>query len=146
MKKRQVDEETNAETWTPSKKLREMNGWRDHISHQRDVHKDFDVDFKFANIHLMSHWVQQIRRYRALRQYTAERHEQAHKMNHKEDWNTSNHNLNYLPQVIPYQRRILFFEIRELNVQALAQRRGYSAAAWKVILSGADLASPLGSQ
>jgi len=29
MKKRKVDEETNAETWTPSKKQRQMNAWRD---------------------------------------------------------------------------------------------------------------------
>jgi hypothetical protein len=29
VKKRKVDEETNAETWTPSKKRRKMNAWRD---------------------------------------------------------------------------------------------------------------------
>jgi len=37
VKKRKVDEETNAETCTPSKKRREMNAWRDHISHKIDI-------------------------------------------------------------------------------------------------------------
>jgi hypothetical protein len=37
LKKRKVDEETNAETWTLSKKRREMNTWRDYISHEIDV-------------------------------------------------------------------------------------------------------------
>jgi len=81
-----------------------------------------------------------------LLQYSAERHEQAHKTNLKDGWNASNHNLNYLPQVITFQRRILCFEIRELNLQALAQRRENCVAAWKVVPSGADLAAPLGSQ
>jgi hypothetical protein len=105
-----------------------------------------DTDFNFPKIHLMSHWVEQIRRYGALQQYSAERHEQAHKTNLKDGWNASNHNLNYLPQVITFQRRILCFELRELNLQALAQRRETSAAACKVLQSGADLAAPLGSQ
>ena len=122
VKKRKVDEETNAETWTPSKKRREMNAWRDYISHEIDVSKELDADFNFPKIHLMSHWVEQIRRYGALQQYSAERHEQAHKTNLKDGWNASNHNLNYLPQVITFQRRILCFEVRELNLQALAQR------------------------
>jgi hypothetical protein len=33
VKKRKVDEETNAETWMPSKKRHEMNAWRDYISY-----------------------------------------------------------------------------------------------------------------
>jgi len=37
VKKRKVDEETNAETCTPSKKWREMNAWRDYISHMIDI-------------------------------------------------------------------------------------------------------------
>jgi hypothetical protein len=37
VKKRNVDQETNAETWTPSKKHHEMNAWRDYISHEIDV-------------------------------------------------------------------------------------------------------------
>jgi len=122
VKKRQVDEETNAETWTPSKKRRKMNAWRDYISHEIDVSKELDADFNFLKIHLMSHWVEQIHQYGALQQYSAERHEKAHKTNPKDGWNASNHNLNYLPQVITFQRRILCFEIRELNLQALAQR------------------------
>jgi len=81
-----------------------------------------------------------------LQQYSAERHEQAHNTNLKDSWNTSNHNLNYLPQVITFQRRILCFKVRELNLQSLAQLRENSAAACKVLPFGADLAAPLGSQ
>jgi len=33
MKKRKVDEKTNAYTWTSSKKWREINPWRDYICH-----------------------------------------------------------------------------------------------------------------
>jgi len=40
VKKRNVDEETNAETWTPSKKQRVMNAWRDYISHEIDTSKE----------------------------------------------------------------------------------------------------------
>jgi len=146
VKKRKVDEEKNAETWTPSKKQCEMNARRDYISHEIDVSKELDADFNFPKIHLMSHWVEQIRRYGALQQYSAERHEQAHKTNLKNSWNASNYNFNYLPQVITFQRCILCFRIRELNLQALTQRRKNSAAACKVLPSGADLAAPLGSQ
>jgi len=94
----------------------------------------------------MSHWAGQIRRYGALQQYSAEIHEQAHKTNLKDGWNASNHNLNYLPQVITFQHRILCFEIRELYLQALPQCWENSAAACKVFSSGADLAAPLNSQ
>jgi hypothetical protein len=66
MKKRKVDEETKAETRTPSKKRREMNAWRDYISHKIDVSKELDADFNFPKIHLMSHWVEPILRYGAL--------------------------------------------------------------------------------
>jgi len=146
VKKRQVDEETNADTWTPCKKRREMNAWWDYISHKIDVSKELDADFNFPKIHLMSHWVEQIRRYGAFQQYSAERHEQAHETNLKDGWNASNHNLNYLPPVITFQRRILCFEVRELNLQPLAQRRENSAATCKVLPSGADLAAPLSPQ
>jgi len=98
MKKRTVDEETTAETWKPSKKRREMNAWRDYISHEIDISKQLDADFNFPKIHLMSHWAEQVRRYGALQLYSAQRHEQAHKTNLKDGWNASNHNLNYLPQ------------------------------------------------
>jgi hypothetical protein len=146
VKKRKVDEESNAETWMTSKKWREMNAWWDYISHEIDISKELDGDVNFPKIHLISHWVEQIRRYGALQQDSAQRHEQAHKTNLKDSWNASNHNLNYLLQVITYQRRILCFEIRELNLQALAQRRENSVAACKVLRASADLAAPLGAQ
>jgi hypothetical protein len=123
-----------------------MNAWHVYISHEIDVSKVLDADFNFLKIHLMSHWVEQIRRYGALQQFCAERYEQAHKTNLKDGWNASNHNHNYLLQVITFQRRILCFRIRELNLQALAQRRENSAANCKVLLSGVGLAAPMGSQ
>jgi len=67
-------------------------------------------------------------------------------MNIKDGWNASNHNLNYLPHAIAFQCHILCFDIWELNVQALAQRRENSAAASKVLPSGADLAALQSSQ
>jgi hypothetical protein len=94
----------------------------------------------------MTHWAEGIRRYGALQQYSAERHDQALKTNLKDDWNASNHNLNNLPLVITFQRHFLCFEIRELNLQALTQCSENSAAACKVFPSGADLAAPLSSQ
>jgi hypothetical protein len=81
-----------------------------------------------------------------LQQSSAERHDQPHKTNLKDSWNASNHNLNYLLQVITFQRRIRCFEVRELNLQALAQCRENSAAACKVLPFGADLAAPLSHQ
>jgi hypothetical protein len=44
-------------------------------------------------------------------------------MNLMDSWNASNHNLNYPQQVITFPRHIRGFEIRELNLEALAQRR-----------------------
>jgi len=55
VKKRKVDKETNAETWTPSKKRCEMNASRDYISHEIDISKELDANFNFPKIHLMSH-------------------------------------------------------------------------------------------
>jgi hypothetical protein len=66
-------------------------------------------------------------------------------MNLKDGWNTSNHILNYQPPVITFERRILCFAIRELNLQALTQRRENSAATCNALPSGADLATPLSS-
>jgi len=120
VKKRKVDEETNAETWTQSKKQRKMNAWRDYISHEIYISKELDADFNFPKIHLVCHWAEQIRRYGALQQNSAKRYEHAQNTNLKDGWNASNHNLNYLPQVISFQRLILCFEIRELNLQAIA--------------------------
>jgi len=146
VKKRKVDKETNAETLMPSKQRREMDGWWDYVSHEIDVSKEFDANFNFPKIHLISHWVEQIRRYGAFQQYSAKRHEQAHIMNLKDGWNASNHKLNYLPQLIAIQRRILFFEIRELNLKALAQCRENCATTCKVLPSSADLAALLSSK
>jgi hypothetical protein len=146
MTKRMVDKETNDDTWTPSKKRAEMNASQDYISHKIEISKELDADFHFAKIHLMSHWAEMIRQYVVLQQYYTKRHEQAHKTNLKDDWNASNNNLNYLPQVITFQRHILCFKIRELNLQALVQRSGNSAASCQVFPSGADLGAPLSSQ
>jgi hypothetical protein len=123
-----------------------MNAWRNCINHEIDVSKELDTDFDFPRIHLMSHWVKQIRRSGALQQYFAERHELAHETNLKDGWKVSNQNLNYRPQVIAFQRRILCFEIREPNLQALTQHQESSPATCKVLPSGAVLAAPLSSQ
>jgi hypothetical protein len=61
VKKRTVNEETNVETWTPSKKRREMNAWRDYISHEIDNINELDADFNFPKIHLMCYWAEPIR-------------------------------------------------------------------------------------
>jgi len=58
-----------------SKKQRQMNTLCDYISHEIDISKELDADFNFPMIHLMSHWAEQIRRYGALQQYSAEQHE-----------------------------------------------------------------------
>jgi hypothetical protein len=129
VKKRKVDEDTNAETWMPSKKRCEINAWRDYIKHEIDISKELDADINIPKIHLMSYWAEHIRRYGDLEHYFAEEHEQAHKTNLMDGWDASNHNLNYLPQVSTFQRRILCFEIRELTVQALTQCWENSAAA-----------------
>jgi hypothetical protein len=123
-----------------------MNAWRDYISHEIDVSKELDADINFPKILLMSHWIKQICCYGALQQYSAERHEQVHSTHLKDGSNASNHNLNYLLQVITFQRHILCFEIRVLNFQALDQGRENSTAAFKVLSSGANLAAPLDSQ
>jgi len=93
-KKWKVDEETNAETWMPSKKRRKMNTWRDYINHEIDVSNELDADFDVSKIHMISHMVEQIHRYGALQLYFAGKHDEAHKPNLKDDWNPSNHNLN----------------------------------------------------
>ena len=128
MKKRQVCKETHAESWTLSKMRREINAWRDYISHEIYVSKELDVEFNHPNIHLMSHWVKLIHRDGVLQPNSDESHEQAHKMNLKDGWKASNHNVNSLPQEITIQRRILCFETRELNLQALTQHRENSTA------------------
>jgi hypothetical protein len=94
VKKRKVDKDTNADTWTPSKKRCEMNSWLDYINHKIDISKQLNADFNCPTIHWMSHWAKQIRRYGALQQYSAKRPEPAHKSNLKDSWNASNHDLN----------------------------------------------------
>jgi hypothetical protein len=61
LKKHKVDKETNPETWTPSMMWPKINAWRDYLSHEIDVCKEIDADLNFWMIHLISHWVEQIR-------------------------------------------------------------------------------------
>jgi hypothetical protein len=61
VKKRKVDEETNPDSCTPSKKGCKMNPWRDYISHKIYISKELDADFNFLKIHLMCYWPEQIR-------------------------------------------------------------------------------------
>jgi len=68
MKKRNVDKDTNAGTWTPSKKRQDMIAWRDYINHKIEDSKKLDADFYSPKIHLMSHWVEQITQYGPLQQ------------------------------------------------------------------------------
>jgi hypothetical protein len=99
VRKRNADKETNAETWTPSKKRQKMNAWWDYMSHKIDESKELNANVSFPKIHLICPCVKQIRQYGALQQYSPKWHEQAHKPNLKDGCNTSNHKLNYLPQV-----------------------------------------------
>jgi hypothetical protein len=123
-----------------------MKASREYTSHEIDVSKHLDATFHFSRIHLMSHWVEQIRQYGPFQRYSAARHEHAHKTNLKDNCTASKHNFNYLPQVITYQRRIICFEIRVLNLQAPAQHWEIGAAACEVPRSGAALAAPLSRQ
>jgi len=50
-----VDEESNAEAWKLSTRQREMNAWRDYISHEIEVFIELDANFNFPKIHLMFH-------------------------------------------------------------------------------------------
>jgi len=123
-----------------------MNTWRNYPNHEIDDSKELEADFNCPKIHLMSDWVKQICRYGALQQYSAERHEQTNKTKFKAGWNTSNHNLNYLLQVVTFQCQNLSFEIRELYLQALAQHRDYHAAICNALPPGDYLAAALSSQ
>jgi len=55
VKKRKVDEQTNAEPWTPSKKRPKMNTLRGYISHEIDVSKELDADWNILKMNLRSH-------------------------------------------------------------------------------------------
>jgi len=146
MKKRKVDEKTHAETWKRSKYYCEINSLQDNISNQIDGSKGLEADFNFRKIHLIYHWVKQIYQYGSLQLYSTERHKEAHQTYLKVGVNASDHNLNDLPQVITFHRRILCFEIRELIHQALPQHQEDCASTCKVLPSAADLATPLSSQ
>jgi hypothetical protein len=126
-----------------SKKRRELSAWQDYMSHEIDISKELDANFNIPNFHLMSHRVEEIRQYAALQQYSAERHDQVHKINLRASWNFSNHNLNYLPQAITFQRHIVYIGSSKLNLQALVQHRENSATTCKVLASGTCLAAPL---
>jgi len=143
LKKGKAGEETNALTWTPSMKQHEINPWREYISHEIDVSKELDADFNYPKIHLISHRAEQICWYGTVQQYFAKRHVQAHKTNLMTSCNASNHNLNYLPQVITFQCPILCFAVIEFSIQAPAQRGANIAHVCKVLPSGADLTAPL---
>jgi hypothetical protein len=67
-------------------------------------------------------------------------------MHLRDSCNASNHDLNYLPQVITFQHRILRFDVRDLNLQALAQCWENRAATSNGFPPGGDLAAPLNSQ
>jgi len=54
-KKRKVENETNGQSWTPSKKRRNMNAWWDYIRHEINNSKVIYPDFNFPKIHFMSH-------------------------------------------------------------------------------------------
>jgi len=138
--------ETNAATWTLSNKWREMNPWGNYISSVIGVSKEFDADFNFSTTYFMSHWVKQISRYGALQEYSSLSHELAHQPNLQQCWNACNHDLNYMLQVITFQRCILCFEITELNLPALAQRREISTTTCKVLYCSSELDAPLGSR
>jgi hypothetical protein len=130
-----VDEETYSETWSLSKKRRNMNAWQNYNSHEIEVSLECNVNFNRLKLHLMSHGVKRIVRYIAMHQYSANRYDQPHNTNPKDSCNFSNNNLNYLLQVITIQRCIVCKAIRELNLLALALGQENSAPAGKILRS-----------
>jgi hypothetical protein len=95
----------------PLQNRHEMNAWQEYFSHEMEFTKALHANFNVPNIHLMVHWVEQLCLYRAVQQYSSESHEQAHNSILKDSWNASNHNLNYLTQLITLQHHILCIEI-----------------------------------
>jgi hypothetical protein len=71
----------------PSQTQSRMNVWQDYIRYEIDVSKVLKADCICPKLSLMSHWVELIRWYGALWQYSAERHEPAHKMTLKDGRN-----------------------------------------------------------
>jgi hypothetical protein len=107
-----VDEKTNAESWTRSKRWCGINALQDNISHKVIVSIELDGEYNVRTIQFRSHRAELIRWYQAWQLYSGERHEAVHKTSLKDGWSASNHNLNYLLQVITFQRHIRNFEIR----------------------------------
>jgi hypothetical protein len=98
-----------------------MTGLWGNICRQIEVSKELDADIPLLKINLISHWVEQSCRYAAFQQESEERHELTHQTKLKDSWNASNHNINYLPQVIAFQRRIVGYKSREFNLSAITQ-------------------------
>jgi len=124
----------------------EMNAWRDYISHEIDDSNELNANINCPKINMISDWVKRCPCCGILRQYSAERHQHVHNINLKDGWNPSNHNVNYLPQVITFQHRICCLDITVLNHRALAPRRETTADRCNVLPFGAGLAAPLSSQ
>jgi hypothetical protein len=90
----------------------------------------------------MSHWVRHIRRYGAFHLCSADRQEQANNTNLNDYWHAPHQIYDYFLQVITFQHRILYIEIRELNLQSLAQHWENSTGGWQLHAAGPDLAAP----
>ena len=142
VRKRKAEEELRAESLTPTQRRREYNEWRDFIDSEVDMSKEGDAHFNFIKIHLMSHFAEQVRLYGSLPQWSAETHEHAHRANLKDGWNASNKNLDYLPQIFAYQRRVLCFEMRGLNRQAVQGSDDHHLAGKTATIAGPSTASP----
>jgi hypothetical protein len=99
VKKGMIDKETNTETGIPSTKRRHIKTCKDSLRHKINASKKYDANCDLPMINLRTHWVEQIRQCGSLQLYFADTHEQVHKMNFKDGWNTCNLNLNYRPQV-----------------------------------------------
>jgi hypothetical protein len=52
VKKRITEEETSAETWTPSKKQCKKNARQDYLTHEIDISKELDANFNFPKIYI----------------------------------------------------------------------------------------------
>jgi hypothetical protein len=61
VKKQKVEKDTNSDSWTPSKKQREMNAPWDNIIHELDMSKELHADMNLPKIHFMSYCAEQIR-------------------------------------------------------------------------------------
>jgi hypothetical protein len=119
----------------------EMITWQNSLSQNMDDSNNLDANCNIPKIHFISHSVQQISLYQALQQFPPQRNTETHHMNLRDGSNSSNHNLNYLTQVIILQHRIVCIEVRDLNLQTVTQCQENRTAIWKVLSSAADLAA-----